>query len=208
MASGLRFGPIDEAAVHLCVDMQGIFRGDSPWAMPWFDRVLPHIEALVGKDPTRTVFTRFIPARNAQDVGGTWLRYYQRWNNMTLDNLDAGQVDIVPELARHVPPARTFDKVVYSPWQSGELFLHLNRGAVRTLIVSGGETDVCVLASVLGAIDLGFRVIVASDAVCSSSDAAHDAMQLFYGQRLSQQVETAETEEILDCWSAYYQFPV
>jgi nicotinamidase-related amidase len=69
--------------------------------------------------------------------------------------LDAGQVDIVRELARHVPPARTFDKVVYSLWQSGELFLQLNRVAIRTLIVNGGETDVCVLASVL-AIDLGY----------------------------------------------------
>jgi hypothetical protein len=66
----------------------------------------------------------------------------------------------------------------------------------------GGETDVCVLSTVLGAVDFGFRVIVVYDAVCSSSDAAHDAMQLFYSQRLPQQVETASTEEVLDSWVA------
>jgi Isochorismatase family len=42
-----------------------------------------------------------------------------------------------------------------------------------SLIVSGSETDVCVLATVL-AVDIGFRVIVVRDAVCSSSDEGHD----------------------------------
>ena len=37
-------------------------------------------------------------------------------------------------------------------------------------IVSGSETDVCVLATVLDAVDMGYRVIIARDAVCSSSD--------------------------------------
>ena len=32
-------------------------------------------------------------------------------------------------------------------------------------IVSGSETDVCVLATVLDAVDMGYRVIIARDAV-------------------------------------------
>ena len=35
----------------------------------------------------------------------------------------------------------------------------------------------CVLATVIGAVDHGYRVIVVvTDAVCSSSDEGHDAM--------------------------------
>ncbi len=43
-------------------------------------------------------------------------------------------------------------------------------------MVSGSETDVCVLATVLDAVDLGYRVIVVRDAVCSSSDEGHDML--------------------------------
>jgi nicotinamidase-related amidase len=85
------------------------------------------------------------------------------------------------------------------PWPSGRLNAVLADAGVDTVIVSGGETDVCVLGTVFGAVDYGYRVIVATDAVCSSADDAHDARQLFF-QRLSQQIETAEVAKILDAW--------
>jgi isochorismate hydrolase len=52
------------------------------------------------------------------------------------------------------------------------LLAHLQKREADALIVSGSETDVCVLATVLDAVDLGYRVIVLRDAVCSSSDEA------------------------------------
>jgi len=55
--------------------------------------------------------------------------------------------------------------------------------------VTGSETDVCVLATVLGAVDHGYRVIVVTDAVCSSSDEGHDAMLKLYRERYSLQIE-------------------
>ncbi len=122
---------------------------------------------------------------------------------MTLEHLEPNEVDLVPELAHYVPPARVIDKRVYSPWFSGALHTALAQANADTLLISGGETDVCVLASVLGAVDLGYRTIIVTDAVCSSSDASHDAMQLFFGQRLSQQVETAETAEVIDAWRGH-----
>ena len=200
MAEGLRFGPIDNLASHLCVDMQGLFRGESPWAMPWFDRVLPNVHLLIERDPHATIFTRFLPARNLTEAGGAWLRYYQKWEGLMLDHGEPSQVDIVPELKRYAPPAAVVDKTVYSPWLGIALPTLLRTRRTHTVLVSGGETDICVLSTVLGAVDFGFRVIVVSDAVCSSSDSAHDAMQLFYNQRLSQQVETASTAEVLDSW--------
>jgi nicotinamidase-related amidase len=68
------------------------------------------------------------------------------------------------------------------------------------LIISGGETDVCVLAAVMDAVDAGYRVILAEDALCSVSDESHDAMLRQFGARFSQQIEVASVEEILDGW--------
>jgi len=72
---------------------------------------------------------------------------------------------------------------------------------VDTVVITGAETDICVLATALGAIDRGYRVVLVTDAVCSSSDQTHDALMTFYNQRLSQQVETADTETVLSIWN-------
>ncbi|MBB6410659.1 nicotinamidase-related amidase [Mesorhizobium sangaii] len=71
---------------------------------------------------------------------------------------------------------------------------------VDTLVITGGETDVCVLATVLGGIDFGYRVVLVTDALCSSSDATHDALLTVYHQRFAQQVETVEMEKVLSSW--------
>ena len=56
----------------------------------------------------------------------------------------------------------------------------LRRRQTDALVISGAETDVCVLAAVLGAVDFGYRVVLATDALCSSSDATHDALLTLY----------------------------
>jgi nicotinamidase-related amidase len=66
--------------------------------------------------------------------------------------------------------------------------------------VTGGETDVCVLAAVMDAVDAGYRVVLAEDALCSVSDESHDAMLRHFGSRFSQQIELASSEEILAGW--------
>jgi nicotinamidase-related amidase len=71
---------------------------------------------------------------------------------------------------------------------------------VNTLVITGGETDVCVLATMLGAIDWGFRIILVTDALCSSADETHDAMMNIYLNRFGEQVETVTTETLLESW--------
>jgi nicotinamidase-related amidase len=184
--------------IHLCVDMQRMFTEETDWHMPWARHVMPRIADLVKANTERTIFTQFIPPQNPEVCSGSWRDYYRRWPSMTLDKLSPGMADIDPALSGFVPPARLFKKKsVYSPWQTGELHTILQGQNIRTLIISGGETDVCVLASVLGAIDLGYHIILARDALCSSSDAAHDAALDLYHRRYSVQVHPMDTKDIL-----------
>jgi nicotinamidase-related amidase len=56
------------------------------------------------------------------------------------------------------------------------------------------------LATVLGAVDLGYRVIGVRDAVCSSSDEGHDALMTLYHQRYTEQIEVADAATIMERW--------
>jgi nicotinamidase-related amidase len=196
----LRFGPLTNTSLHICVDMQRLFADDTDWHTPWMDRVLPNVVRIVEPHPTRTIFTRFIPAEKPGEGKGTWRRYYEKWASMTISRLGRDMVELVPELKRFLPPAHVIDKKVYSPWLEGKLDDVLRGTPIDTLVVSGGETDVCVLATVLGAVDRGYRVVVATDALCSSTDETHDAMMTLYHNRYGQQVETVTTDTILENW--------
>lgn len=199
-APSLVHGSLDKNSVHLCVDMQRLFVPGAPWPVPWAQKVLPAIEALVAAHPERTVFTRFIPAARPGDGRGAWARYYRQWAHVTLSQIDPELVELVPPLIRFTPPAKVIDKSVYSPWTEGRLDAMLAGSATNTLIITGGETDVCVLATVLGAIDRGYRVVIVTDAVCSSADKTHDALLELYRSRFSEQVETVSVEDVLSNW--------
>jgi nicotinamidase-related amidase len=196
--SSLRDEPLGSSCVHVCVDMQRLFGEGTPWTLDWMPRILPNIVKLCEAHAPRTIFTRFIPARRPGDGRGVWRRYYQRWASMTIENIGWDMVDLVPDLQRYVPPAETVDKPIYSPWLGSNLRQRLEDKGCDTVIVSGGETDVCVLATVLGAADLGYRTIVVQDALCSSSDEDHDAMLQLYDRRYGQHIETTTTDEILE----------
>jgi nicotinamidase-related amidase len=197
---GLPHGPLTESCLHLCVDMQRIFAEETEWHTPWMERVLPVVTRLAEARPEQTLFTRFIPALRPDQAEGAWRRYYERWSSMTLEALAPGMVDLVAPLARLAPPAEVFDKWTYSAWQDGTLHPRLRARGIDTLVVSGAETDVCVLATVLGAVDLGYRVVIPTDAICSSSDRTHDALMTLYSERFGQQVETTKADDILNAW--------
>lgn len=184
-------GDLGDDWAHLCVDMQRLFGPGSPWQVPWMDRVLPPIAAFVARCPARTIFTRFIPPRSAGDAPGTWRGYYRKWPDLTRDRLDPAWLGLAPPLAGFCPPAAVVDKGVYSPWLGRGLDDALRDRPVDTLLVTGGETEVCVLSTVLGAVDRGYRVVLAEDALCSVSDRGHDAALALLRTRYSAQVAVA-----------------
>lgn len=182
---------------HLCVDMQRMFNEQTPWHVEWMGKVLPAMEEVVGRYVDETIFTRFLPPIDASAAVGGWQSYYKRWESMTLQALPREMVDVIPPLQRFIPPARVFDKMTYSPWTGGNLHSVLSQKQVSSVVVSGGETDVCVLATVLGAIDLGYHVTVLSDAVCGGADATHDAALTLLRDRFAIQLDVMTTERFL-----------
>ena len=193
--------PLTSRTVHLCVDMQKIFAPGGPWSTPWMPKVLPIVTELAGRFPERTVFTRFITPERPHDMPGTWQRYYSRWRETTRACLDPELLELVSPLAKLSPPAVIIDKTRYSAFAEPALLQHLLQREADGLIVTGSETDVCVLATVLAAVDLGYRVILVRDAVCSSSDEGHDSLLELYHRRFTEQIETADAEEVLRRWS-------
>src|ERR1044071_6898672 len=198
--SPLPLGPLGDRTIHLCVDMQNLFAEDTPWNTPWMKRVLPVVTRIAERHPEQTVFTRFIPARHPDELPGNWRRFYRRWAELTLERIDRRLLELVPPLNRLAPPAVVIDKRVYSPFAEPDLPQLLRERQVDTLVITGAETDVCVLGAVVDAVDRGYRVVLAEDAICSSSDETHDALMTLYRNRFSQQIETAKAEAILEAW--------
>ena len=165
--------------------MQRLFAENTEWQTPWAHKILPQVLALTElAPPEQTVFTRFIPAEKSGQGQGMWKKYYEHWNSMTLEKLDTSLVELIPELMKFVPPAEVIDKPVYGPWIATDLHQRLQKRGINTLVISGGEIDICVLATVLGAVDFGYRVIVASDALCSSDDKSYDSIMNLFKQKI------------------------
>lgn len=187
---------------HICVDMQRMFAEDTPWKVAWMERVSPQVLDVVGRHAALTIFTRFVPPTRPADATGMWRAYYEKWWMMTADHLPAEMYGLLPELVPFTPPAIVFDKLTYSPWIDGRLNAFLRGQEVETLVITGGETDVCVLATALGAIDLGYRTIILIDAVCSGTDETHDASLKLLESRFTAQMDAMSTESFLASVSA------
>ena len=164
------------------------------------ERVLPVIVGIAELNPPRTVFTRFITPMKADDRPGRWQRYFTKWNCATRSRLSSAQLEIVSPLSRLIPPATVIDKPAYSAFTESQLTAFLREKGVDALIITGSETDVCVLATVLDAVDLGLRVIVVEDALCSSFDEGHDALMTLYRNRFSEQVELMTHAHVSGLW--------
>ena len=158
------------------------------------------ISEIAARHAERTIFTRFITPSDPAEARGMWQDYYANWPEALKESLPTGALDLVPALARYVPPASILDKMHYSGFVGSDLRARLTALSADAVIVTGAETDVCVLATVLHAVDIGLRVIVVQDGVCSSSDEGHDALMKVFHGRYTHQIETASAEHVLSAW--------
>ena len=192
--------PLD--TLHVVIDMQRLFVEHPDWRVPDLPKLVAPISKLIDAHPRRTVFTRFVTPRKAEDAGGRWRHYYRHWESVTQSRMDPALLDLVPGLARRARPEAILDKRSHGGWEASFFVEAIARRRASTLVLTGVETDVCVLAFAFGATDRGYRAIIVEDAVTSSSPAGHRAALEAIYPRLDQQIQIATVDEVLAAWPA------
>lgn len=200
MTEGLKFGPLKLDALHVAVDMQRLFGEVTEWHCASLADVLDRVGAIAEHAPARTVFTRFRTPRKLEDAGGQWRHYYKRWQSVLGEALAPEMFDLMPQLAAFSGASHTVDKMTYSAF--GSHAFHDLLGTLRpsALVLTGVETDVCVLATMLDAVDHGYRTVLVEDAVTSASESGHQAIIEVARERFGEQIEVIDTETLLKAW--------
>ncbi|MDQ0469846.1 cysteine hydrolase family protein [Labrys wisconsinensis] len=193
--------PLGQRALHVAIDMQRLFAEPTDWYVPALAGIVANVERLARERADLTLFARFLVPPSAAEAPGRWRRHYQRWPSVAGDRLDPALIDLVAPLATLARPDRVIDKHGYSVFGAEGFAGMLAHRGVDALVFSGVETDVCVLASVLDAVDLGLRVVVVSDAVTSADLDVHAIVLGRLLPRLDAQVEIATTEAVLAAWA-------
>ncbi|MBP1857824.1 cysteine hydrolase [Rhizobium herbae] len=194
--------PIPKSTLHLVIDMQRLFAEETAWHTPAIQTILPNVVRLSRERQADTLFVKFIVPQRAEDAKGRWKSYYRRWSMVTGEALAPGMLDLVEPLAALAGTDSQVEKETFSVFGVSGFAGRLEGAGIDTLVFSGVETDVCVHASVLDAIDLGFRVIVAADAVASGDKTAHTLVLEHLLPRFAEQLEIATTQAILDAWAS------
>jgi nicotinamidase-related amidase len=193
--------PLGRDTVLLVIDMQRMFAEETEWHVPGFERLIDPVLALHEAHPEATVFTRFMTPHTPAESRGEWSRYYERWRSMTLDRMDASMLDLVPALAACVPPGQVVEKQSYGGFDAPAFLQALRRRHATTLVLTGVETEVCVLSTAMQAMDRGWRVVVVEDAVASGAQESHEAALNLFRNRFGCQIDIAPAKDVLAAWS-------
>lgn len=191
---------LGRGTVHVVIDMQRMFAEPTEWHVPTLGQVLPPILALANRHPAATFFTRFMTPTDPRSVPAGWGRYYERWRSMVRDRMEGTLLELVEPLRALAQPAQVFDKTTYSAFGCLQFVAALAQRHVQSLVLTGVETDVCVLATALAAVDRGHDVTIAADAVTSWSLAGHRATLDSVLSRFDQQLRIAPVHDILAAW--------
>lgn len=196
----MTLAPFSPKTLHLVIDMQRLFAEKTDWHTPVIADILPNVFRLCSASGDRTVFAKFMVPRTIDEAAGRWKTYYRRWSAIMNEAPDSGLLDLIAPLAALADERSTVEKYTYSIFGAPGFTERLQAEGIDTIVFSGVETDVCVYASVLDAVDAGYRVVIAADAVGSSDVAAHEATMNILAPRLSEQLELVTTQAILEAW--------
>ncbi|UVK49570.1 cysteine hydrolase (plasmid) [Mesorhizobium sp. AR07] len=194
--------PIGRNAVHLCIDMQRLFAESTDWHTPTLADIVPNVTRILEAKAGHTIFARFTVPDTPETAQGAWRSYYRRWLGITeAASKDPGLIDLVEPFATLARGEEILDKPTYSMFGVAELQERLAARNIDTLIITGVETDICVLATVFDAVDRGYRVIVVEDAVTSSSLESHQAVMDLLLPRVPEQIALASTATLIAGWT-------
>ncbi|MGU9956748.1 MAG: cysteine hydrolase family protein [Arenicellales bacterium WSBS_2016_MAG_OTU3] len=198
----LPFGPLDKDTVFVCIDMQRLFLEPGEWYCESALDILPVASKLAEAAATNCVFTRFITAENPEDAQGRWQHYYKRWRSVTRSVIGEDAMELHDDLLVFATQDRVFDKTGHDAFSSAAFSGWISNTQPGALVLFGVETDVCVLATAMSAVDLGLRVIIVTDALASSDKASHDACLRLIYPRFEQQIELVKSGDVMAAWSA------
>jgi len=191
--------PLTDRSLHIVVDMQEVFATNPQWGFAGIYTIVPAIARLAAAKPSQTLWTRFISAHSAEEAVGSWAALYRKWPGATLSA--GAEMAILPDLLKLVhKPANVFDKPTYSAFHNPAFALALKERKADTLVMSGVETDVCVLATLMDAVDRGYFVVMPEDALTSSDPDGHRHILDVIPRRLQSQVYRASVADILEQW--------
>ena len=191
--------PLSEKTLHIVVDMQAIFAEETAWYTPALLDILPRVLELTQARLDQTVFARFMTPSHPDQAQGQWRELYR--HQVSVTTLHPRFLDLVEPLYRLASPHTVIDKSTYSVFGAQALEARLAAADIDTIVFTGVETDVCVLASIFDAVDRGFRVVVPADAVASSSIDGHSAVLDHVLPRLSQQIHVSDVQSVLSSWT-------
>jgi len=97
------------------------------------------------------------------------LNYFRIPIVATLERPVRGKGPLPRALEAQLADAKLFEKDYFDLTKEDNIRDHLARLQKKQVIVAGCETDVCVLQSCLGLVDLGYEVFVVEDLVFSSA---------------------------------------
>jgi nicotinamidase-related amidase len=179
----------------VAVDVQRLYREFAPWALAGVERVADVSAGLADALGCPLLCTRTVlpSAHGVED--GPWRAYEERWQALRARAAaEPALLDPLPALQRRC--REVFDKHTYSAFESPTFADAIRAFAPSPLIVTGVETDICVLATVFGAIDRNLPVWLVTDAVAGPDARAQQGV-LAMLSRMPEQVRLVTAREVV-----------
>ncbi|MEJ2291950.1 MAG: cysteine hydrolase [Deinococcales bacterium] len=186
---------MSENPLLVAVDVQRLYRDFAPWSLPAVEAVA-HASARLADAlacPLLCTRTVFPSAHGVTD--GPWRRYEERWRELAeRAGAEPALLEPLPELAGRCQ--EVFDKHSYSAFGDPAFERRVLDVHPDPLLITGVETDICVLATVFGAIDRNLPVWLVTDAV-AGPDARAERGTLATLARMPEQVRLLRTDEAI-----------
>lgn len=168
----------------LIIDMQNVFlKGE--WGVPSMTRAEENILKLAERYPILAK-TRHLSAR---DPIGTWARYNAQWGYLDEDPWNFELTERIGGLEGPV-----FEKYTYSAFSNPKL-LDLSAQFDR-VILTGVQTEFCVLSTMLDGVDRGIDLIFVPDACAGEKPYLEQAVQEIV-ERMPVQVACCQTDDLM-----------